>query len=177
MTMSDGLKKLTMLASIEPTSRPADWSSAMATGSPKEAARATSSAVTAPRWSRAVRRRGLRPSRAAASPALAERSAAGKGLQATDIAAAADDRRVVDDLDMADVAGAALGAAVEAPVRDDPGPDAGPDLHDDDVVVAGGDTRAPLAEREDVHVVVDPHRRAGSGRRTARGSGSRPSRA
>ena len=43
---------------------------------------------------------------------------------------------VVDDLDVADVAGAPLGAAMEPAVGDDPGPDPGPDLDDDDVVVA-----------------------------------------
>ena len=80
-----------------------------------------------------------------------------------------------DDLDVADVAGAALRAAVEPAVRDDAGADAGPDLDDDDVVVAGRDARSPLPEGQDVDVVVDPDRGAGSGRRTARGSDSRPS--
>ena len=149
-----------MLASIEPTRRPAAWSSATATGSPDEAARATSSAVTVPRWSRAVRSRALRPSRAAACAGAAERPAAGQRLEAADVAAAADDGRIVGDLDVADVAGAALGAAMEAAVRDDPRADPGPDLDDDDVVVAGRDAGAPLAEREHVDVVVDPDGRA-----------------
>ena len=61
---------------------------------------------------------------------------------------------------MADVASTPLRAAVEPAVRDDPGADAGPDLDDHDVVVAGGHARAPLAECEQVHVVVDPDRRA-----------------
>ena len=84
---------------------------------------------------------------------------------------------VVDDLDVADVAGAALRAAMEPAVGDDPGPDAGPDLDDDHVVVAGRDPRPPLAEGQDVDVVVDPDRARRSAPRTARGSGSRPSRA
>ena len=57
---------------------------------------------------------------------------------------------------MPDVAGRALGAAVEASVRDDPGADTSPDLDHDHVVVAGGDAGAPLPEREDVDVVVNP---------------------
>jgi hypothetical protein len=68
-TISDGLKKFTTLASIAPTRRPAPWSIATATGSPADAARATSWAVTAPRWSSAVRSRADRPSRAASPPA------------------------------------------------------------------------------------------------------------
>ena len=81
------------------------------------------------------------------------------------------------DLDVADVAGTALRAAMEPAVGDDPGADAGPDLDDDDVVVADGDAGAPLPERQDVDVVVDPDRRPVARARTARGSGSRPSRA
>ena len=163
MTISDGLKKFTTLASIDPTRRPAAWSSAIATGSPNEAARATSSAVTVPRWSRAARSRGLRPSSAAGLASPADRRAAGERLETADVAAAAHDRRIVHDLDVADVAGAPLRAAMEVAVRDDPGADAGPDLDDDDVVVAGRDARAPLAEGQDVDVVVDPDRRAVAG--------------
>ena len=160
MTISDGLKKLTTLASIEPTRRPASWSIATATGSPDDAARATSSAVTRPRWSSAVRSRGAPAVAGRRLAGPAERGAAGERLEAADVAAAADDRRVVDDLDVADVAGTALGAAMEAAVGDDPGADARPDLDDDDVVVAGGDAGPPLPEGEDVDVVVDPDRRA-----------------
>ena len=98
-------------------------------------------------------------------------------LEAADVSAAADDRRVVDDLDVADVAGRSLGAAVQLAVGDQPGADARPDLHEDDIGVAGGDAGPPLAERHDVDVVVDPDRRAVALRRSARGSGSRPSRA
>ena len=46
---------------------------------------------------------------------------------------------IVGDLDVADVAGAPLRAAVEPAVRDDPGADPRPDLDDDDVVVARRD--------------------------------------
>ena len=73
------------------------------------------------------------------------------------------DRRIVGDLDVADVAGTPLRAAVEMAVRDDPGPDPRPDLDDDDVVVAGRDAGPPLPERQDVDVVVDPDRRAVAG--------------
>ncbi len=68
ITISDGLKKFTTLASIWPTSRPASVSSSSATGSPNAAARATSSALTVPRSSSAAARRLLRPPTAAASP-------------------------------------------------------------------------------------------------------------
>ncbi len=57
---------------------------------------------------------------------------------------------------MPDVAGTPLRTAVEVAIRDDPGPDPGPDLDDDHVVVARGDPRVPLPERQDIDVVVDP---------------------
>ena len=44
-----------------------------------------------------------------------------------------------------------------------PAPMPGPDLDDHDVGVAGGDPRAPLPERQDVDVVVDPDRRTVAG--------------
>ena len=118
---------------------------ATATGSPNDAARATSSAVTVA----ALVERGPEPRAAAvlggrlARPA--ERRATGQRLEAADVAAAADDRRIVGDLDVADVAGTPLRAAMEVAVRDDPGPDARPDLDDDHVVVAGRDAGSPLA--------------------------------
>ena len=87
ITISDGLKKFTTLASIRPTRRPADWSSATATASPNDAARETSSAVTVPCWSRAVMSRSLRPSRAAAIPDRA-RAAPPQCLEAADVPAA-----------------------------------------------------------------------------------------
>jgi hypothetical protein len=62
-----------------------------------------------------------------------------------------------------DVAGAALRPAVDPAAGDDPGPDAGPDLHDDDVVVARRDAGSPLAEGQEVDVVVDPDRGAVAG--------------
>ena len=51
---------------------------------------------------------------------------------------------VVDDLDVAHVAGAALRAAMQPPIGDDAGADAGADLDHDHVVVAHGDAAAPL---------------------------------
>ena len=94
-----------------------------------------------------------------ALPVAGQGGAPGERLEAADVAAPADHRRVVDDLDVPDVAGRALRPAVDAAVRDDPGADAGADLDDDDVVMANRDPRPPLAEGEDVHVVVDPDRR------------------
>src|SRR5437667_11780841 len=89
-----------------------------------------------------------------------ERRSAGQGLETAGVAAAANDGRVVRDLDVAHVAGTPLGTAMEPAVRDDPSPDPGPDLDHDDVVVAGRDTRPPLAQGQDVDVVVDPDGRA-----------------
>ena len=138
--------------------RPAPWSRATATGSPNDAARATSWAVTVPCWSSATRSRADRPSSGGGRAGPAEGGAAGQRLEAAEVAAAADDERVVDDLDVADVAGTPLRAAMEVAVRDDARADPGPDLHDHDVVVAGRDPGPPLAEREQVDVVVDPDR-------------------
>src|SRR5215208_3600472 len=87
----------------------------------------------------------------------AERGAARKRLEAPDVAAAADDRHVVEHLDVADVACAPLSAAVELAADDDPGADPRSDLHEHDVVVAAGDAGTKLAERHQVDVVVDPH--------------------
>ena len=87
-----------------------------------------------------------------------QRGASGKGLEAADVPATADHRRVIDDLDVSDVARRALRAPVDSTVRDDPSTDAGADLDDDRAVVAHGDAGPPLAEGEDVDVVVDPDR-------------------
>ena len=105
MTISDGLKKLTTLASTRPDP-PA--------GRLQELDR---DRVAERRRSRhvlgghaAVLRRArsssrpLRSSRAASSPWRAERRAARQRLEAAHVAAPADDRRVVDDLDVPDVA-------------------------------------------------------------------------
>ena len=78
--------------------------------------------------------------------------------------------------DVADVTGRAARAAVDVAVRDDAAADARADL-DQQQMLGLAPVRAVLAERHDVDVVVDEHRRAGSGSRTTPGSGSRPSRA
>ena len=99
------------------------------------------------------------PTRARRCLAIASDGApAGERFEATDVAAAADEVRVVHDLDMADVTRAALGAPVDATLGDDARSDAGPDLDDDHVVVGRGDPRAPLAEGEHIDVVVHPYR-------------------
>jgi hypothetical protein len=90
----------------------------------------------------------------------ADRLATRQRLQAADVPAPAHDRGVVDDLDVPDVAGTPLRAAVKPTVGDDPRADARPDLHHDHVVVALCDPRAPLPEGQDVDVVVDPDRGA-----------------
>ena len=85
-------------------------------------------------------------------------AAAGDRFQTAQVAAAADDVVVVGDVDVADVAGGALGAAVDAAVGDHAAADAGADL-DEEQVVGVAPARPVLAERHDVDVVVDQHRR------------------
>ena len=92
-------------------------------------------------------------------PGPGQGRATGQRLETADVPAATDDGGIVDDLDVPDVAGRSLRAAVEAAVGDDAGADPGPDLDDDHVVVADRDPGPPLPEGEDVHVVVDPDRR------------------
>ena len=58
-----------------------------------------------------------------------ERAAAGDGLQAAGVAAAAHDVVVPGEPDVADVPGRALRAAVDPAAGDDPAADAGADLH------------------------------------------------
>ena len=83
-----------------------------------------------------------------------ERAAAGDGFEAADVAAAADDVVVAGEADVADVARRALGAAVDAAAGDDAAADAGADLHVEQVLDVAP-VRPVLAERHDVHVVVD----------------------
>ena len=65
---------------------------------------------------------------------------------------------IVHDLDVADVAGAALRTPMDATLRDDARPDAGADLDDHHVVVVDGHACPPLAQRQRVDVVVHPDR-------------------
>ena len=86
------------------------------------------------------------------------RAAAGHGLEAAPVAAAAD-LEVARHVDVADVARRALGAAVDPALGDDPAADAGADL-DEEQVVVGAPGLVVLAQRHDVDVVVDERRRA-----------------
>ncbi len=90
---------------------------------------------------------------AVAQPA-GDRRAAGHGLEAADVAAAAHGVDVVGHLDVAEVAGGALGAATQRAVADDPAADARGDL-DEHQVVDVAEADEVLAERHDVDVVVD----------------------
>ena len=85
-----------------------------------------------------------------------ERGAGGERLEASAVAARARHVGAARDVDVADVAGGALGAALQESARDDAGADAGRHLHEDQVVDVGPGVLA-LAERHDVHVVVDQH--------------------
>src|SRR4051812_10105825 len=87
-----------------------------------------------------------------------ERAAAGDGFQAARVAAAADDVVVPGDPDVADVAGGALGAAVDVAVGDDAAADAGADL-DEEQVLDVAPVRPVLAEGHDIDVVVDEYGR------------------
>ena len=138
------MKKFTTLASIDPIRRPADGEKG---DRHRVAERCRPGDILGGDRPVLVERQARR-----CAPALgrglrtgpADGRPAGKGLEAADVAAPADDARIVDDLDVADVAGTALGAAMEPAVADDPGADARADLDDDDVVVARGDTRSAI---------------------------------
>ena len=142
ITITPGLKKLTEAASTSPSSRPAWRTSCIASGRPSRTWRTTSREFWAAMPSAAQPRR--------------HRAAAGHRLQAAAVAAAAD-LLVAGHVDVADVARRALGAAVDPAVGDDPAADAGPDL-DEQQMVVGAPGLPVLAQRHDVHVVVDERR-------------------
>ena len=99
MTMTLGLSRLTALARTSPMSRPASRSSWVASTDPPRT-RATTS------WlERGLEPRGPQPA--------GDCRAAGDGLEAAHVAAAADRVDVVGDLDVAEVAGSALRAPAE----------------------------------------------------------------
>src|SRR5690606_15849738 len=83
-----------------------------------------------------------------------EGRAAEVGLQAARVAARAD-RAVVVDAYVPDVAGAAGHAAVDGAVHDDAAADAGADLDEEEVAHRAGQPGVQLAQRHQVHVVVD----------------------
>ena len=89
------------------------------------------------------------------------RAASRERLEAADVPAAAGDLlgALDRDADVADVAGGALGAAVDAAADDDPAADPGTDL-DEQQVLDLRPVRPVLAEGHDVDVVVDQHRDA-----------------
>ena len=131
--------------------------SEMASASPSSAASEIASGVSgAPsrvRWASA-------PGRALGDGDLRvadQRPASGDGLEASDLAAPAE-RIGVGDPHVPDVARRSVRAAVDATVREESGTDARADLAVDQVEAARRGA-APLAEREQVDVVVDPHRR------------------
>ncbi len=80
--------------------------------------------------------------------------AAEVGLQAPLVAAGAG-QSVRLDLDVADVAGAAGGAAVDGGADHDAAADAGADLDAEEVTGGAGDPGVLFAHRHEVHVVVD----------------------
>ena len=81
----------------------------------------------------------------------------GDRLEAAEVAAAALDVAGPGDAHVPEVAGRALGAALQLAAGDDAGADAGGDL-DQHEVVDVGEMGTPLAQRHDVDVVVDEDR-------------------
>ena len=83
-----------------------------------------------------------------------QRAAAGDGLQAAEVAAPAYDVVVIGDVDVADVAGRAVGPPVDVTAGHEPASDPRADLdeHQERLVAPA---RPVLADSHDVHVVVD----------------------
>ena len=144
ITITAGLKMLTALASTSPSRRPA-WRTAWSASRLPDRQSATTSRL--PCTSRPLVRQ-----------LLGEGAAAGHRLDAAPVAAAAERVAGVGDLDVAEVAGGALGAAVDVAADDDPGADAGGDLDVEQVVDASQPAVAVLPQGHHVHVVVDEHR-------------------
>ena len=143
MTTTDGLIRLVMVATTSPMSRPAWRTTDMAT---MAAAAHEVDDVAAGLGVLALRadRRG-------------ERGAGRDRLEAAGVAAAAQHVVGAAHADVPEVAGGALGAALQDAAGHDAGADAGGDL-DQDEVVDVAQVGAALAERHDVDVVVDEDR-------------------
>ena len=127
--------------------------------SPSAAPSATSFAVTVPLAASRSASAGEVPALAAAGGVAGQRGAAEQRLQAADVAARAH-RPVAVDLDVPDVAGRPVGAAVHLAVEVDAAADAGADLDEQQVVDRVGHAAVPLADAHDVDVVVDHDRAA-----------------
>ena len=114
MTMTAGLKKFTVPARTSPRVRP---------GIAHHADRSGVTAADEPDDVTAAGRLG-----SLAGEPLGERLAPRDGLEAADVAAAADDLLAGGHPDVADVAGRAAGAAMDVAVGDDAAADPGADL-------------------------------------------------
>ena len=145
ITMTAGLRMLTQAASTPPISRPAWRTSRTASCWP------ASTWCTTSRLERVGRPELVQPA--------GEGAAAGDGLEAADVPAAAHHVVVVADVDVADVAGRAVGPAVHVPAGDDARPDAGADLDEQQERLVAP-VHPVLADGHDVHVVVDQRRHA-----------------
>jgi hypothetical protein len=147
---------LTTEASIWPIRLPARWMMRVGRGVAAAAGLADVDGVELAVARRHSASAGLSP----ASPPhghARDRRAGRHRLDAAEVAAMAA-RAFLVDADVADVAGRAVGAAVHLAVADDAAADAGADLDDEEV---GQRTLQPpqLAQRHQVDVVVDEHRR------------------
>ncbi len=163
MTRS-GLKTLTSVARLLPSSRALRCSSAFAAGSPLSAATVMSTGRMMPvaGEDRGQRRAlaGLRE-----QPAVADQGRPPRHrVEAADVAAAADGVRRLGHRHVADLARQPAGPAVEAAVDDDGRADRLAAAQVDRVPRRRGDGVDPtLAQRGQVHPVVHPHRRRPAG--------------
>nr|BFE75766.1 hypothetical protein GCM10020092_090670 [Actinoplanes digitatis] len=159
MTIIDGFAKLTSVARVAP-SRAAPVADQPDAGDVALRGAVGDVAGADP----AARRQALRQRRRLTAAGGGERvpgqgGAAEERLEAARVAARAH-RTVRVDLDVADVAGAAVHPAVDVAAEVDAAADARADLDEEEVVDRVRDTAVPLTDRHDVDVVVHDRRAA-----------------
>ena len=155
MTMTPGLNMFTRAEMVSPATRADFWMRVMARGSPAWAARVISSRVSAPFFASGARELRV-PSLIACFGIPDQGPAAGHRFQAADLAAAALGIGVGNP-DVADVAGRAVGTAVDPALGQQAGSDSRTDLAVDEVR-EGFATPGALAKGKQVDVVIHPHR-------------------
>ena len=163
MTIADGLMRLTHVVSTSPMSRPACRTAwiAVEVAAPHELDDILTAGGLEPRATRST---------------VGERPPRRDRLEAAAVAAVARHVFAARDVHVPDVAGRALGAALQEAAGDDPGADAGRHL-DEDQVVGIRPGEFAFAERHHVDVVVDEHRHVEDARAASRARRSGPSRA
>src|SRR3954463_5883007 len=147
-TTADGLSRLQWSARTRPIARPASVNTRWAPRSPARTRATASRTVSSSRWAGAS---AARPASVAATGSRQPRLPRG-GAAAP---AAAADGALVAHVDVADLAGQADRAVVEAPAEHEARADARGDLDVQDVGQAARGADRDLAERTEVGVVVD----------------------